>query len=282
MSSLNHIDILKLETIFGMGGGYVMNFTNQSFQSFISKSVKVNIYSDRYSAMGDSKAKRLRVLWDYDGDITVGKLTEDMLKLLEAEYKINNNLQNLNKELFDDCLQVAHRLQGKVESTTTVEDFLKIEVDEISIELLRLDDAISTILSSRISEVKKGLNNKAPLSVIFLCGSILEGVLLSVASKNIKIFNEATSSPKEKDSGKVKKLQEWSLSNFIEVAHELKIIGLDVKKHSHSLRDFRNYIHPYQQMSSGFDPDFHTAKICWQVLKAALHDIHESIKSTKY
>jgi hypothetical protein len=43
-----------------------------------------------------------------------------------------------------------------------------------------------------------------------------------------------------------------------------------VKKFSHGLREFRNYIHPYEQMVSGFAPDEHTAKVCFQVLKAAL------------
>ena len=53
----------------------------------------------------------------------------------------------------------------------------------------------------------------------------------------------------------------------------------DVKKFSHALRDFRNYIHPYQQMSIGFQPDEHTARICFQVLKAALYQIEQKSKS---
>ena len=53
--------------------------------------------------------------------------------------------------------------------------------------------------------------------------------------------------------------------------HEsLDLVGEDVKKFSHALRDFRNYIHPFQQMASQFNPDQHTAKICWQVLQAAI------------
>ena len=83
MSSLTSIEALKLEAIFGMRGGYVMNFSNQTLQTFIQKSIRVNIYSDRYSFLGDSKAKRLRTLWDYDGDVAVGKLTEDMYCLLK-------------------------------------------------------------------------------------------------------------------------------------------------------------------------------------------------------
>jgi uncharacterized protein with HEPN domain len=63
---------------------------------------------------------------------------------------------------------------------------------------------------------------------------------------------------------------DWTLNDFINIARDLNLVGEDVKKFSHALRDFRNYIHPYQQMSSGFNPDGHTAKICWQVLQAAI------------
>jgi uncharacterized protein with HEPN domain len=79
----------------------------------------------------------------------------------------------------------------------------------------------------------------------------------------------AKGSPKDK-TGKVKYFQDWCLSDFINVARELNLLGEDVKKFSHALRDFRNYIHPYQQMSSNFNPDEHTAKICWQVLQTAI------------
>ena len=47
---------------------------------------------------------------------------------------------------------------------------------------------------------------------------------------------------------------------FINVAYEIGLLKLDVQKLSHGLRDFRNYIHPYQQMASGFKPDEHTAQ----------------------
>ena len=53
-------------------------------------------------------------------------------------------------------------------------------------------------------------------------------------------------------------------------ATDIGILKLDVKTFSHGLRGFRNYIHPYEQMVSGFTPDEHTAKVCFQVLKAAL------------
>ena len=64
-----------------------------------------------------------------------------------------------------------------------------------------------------------------------------------------------------------------TLAQLIDVACEVNVIKLDVKKFSPGLRDFRNYIHPYEQMVSGFTPDEHTARVCFQVLKAALASV---------
>lgn len=103
----------------------------------------------------------------------------------------------------------------------------------------------------------------------------MEGILLGIAIKNPRKFNESKISPKNKDN-KVKPFQEWTLNNLIEVAYEQNFLSLDVKRYSHSLRDFRNYIHPYEQMSQSFNPDNHTAKISWQVLKAAIYQLSKN------
>lgn len=165
------------------------------------------------------------------------------------------------------------------ESTPTTteireDDFLKKEFSEISIEKLGLDGVITEILNLRFDEIKKCLTAKAPLSVIFLCGSSLEGILLGIASKYPKEFNQVKVSPKDKE-GKPLRFHQWTLSNFIDAAHEVGLLKEDVKKFSHSLRDFRNYIHPYEQVSARFNPDEHTARISWQVLKAALFQLSQ-------
>lgn len=154
-------------------------------------------------------------------------------------------------------------------------EFLKREFQEVSIESIGLDGAVTEILKLRINEIEKCLSADAPLSAIFLAGSTLEGVLLGVALKHPKEFNQSNSSPKDKD-GKVRQFPDWTLSNFIDVAYDVDLLAEDVKKYSHTLRDFRNYIHPYQQMSSRFNPDIHTAKISWQVLKAALSQLSKN------
>ena len=283
MANILQIEKLKLEKIFSMAGGYVLNFSNSSFQRFIYDVVKLDINNSKYDKYGSSKANRLRTLWEIETDSIVGKITEEMLLYYKAEKSLNDQVSEpFDKNLFEDCLNTAYKLQGKElkkeEPADTIEDFLGKEVDEISISALEIDGTVTIILDQRIVEVKQCLNAGASLSVIFLCGSILEGILLGVATKNPNKFNQSSVCPKRKGASTAKRFHEWSLNNFIDVAHDIGFIGLDVKTYSHSLRYFRNYIHPYQQMSSGFNPDMHTAKISWQVLKAAMHDIYENVK----
>ena len=130
---------------------------------------------------------------------------------------------------------------------------------------------MSEIIQDRLREAQSCLLVGAHLSVIFQCGSVLEAVLLGAAQKEPQKFNQSPASP-QKD-GKVKQFHEWTLSEFINVSYDIGLLKPDVKKFSHGLREFRNYIHPYEQMVSGFKPDEHTAKVCFQVLKAALADV---------
>ena len=155
--------------------------------------------------------------------------------------------------------------------------FLNKEFKDLSIEVLGLEKQLTDIINSRLKEIQNSIESNSPLSVIFLAGSSLEGVLLGFALKISKEFNQAKSAPTDKEL-KVKPFHLWTLSNLIDTAYELGLLKEDVKKFSHALRDFRNYIHPHQQALSGFYPDKHTALICWQVLKAAIHQLNSSQK----
>jgi hypothetical protein len=46
----------------------------------------------------------------------------------------------------------------------------------------------------------------------------------------------------------VKSLDAWTLSELITVSHALGLLGEDVAKHANQVRNFRNYIHPRQQL----------------------------------
>lgn len=151
-------------------------------------------------------------------------------------------------------------------------DFLKIAFD-VNVDLLGLDSSVGEVIKQRLKEVEVCIGVEAPLASILLIGSIMEGILLGMATSYPKLFNQSPSAPKDKDTGKVQPFQNWTLNSYIDVASEIGLLKQDVKKFSHIVRDFRNYIHPYEQMSSRFSPDKQTALICFQVLKAAISQI---------
>lgn len=61
-------------------------------------------------------------------------------------------------------------------------------------------------------------------------GSVVAEIFLGITTSKMKELNMSNASPKNKDSGKVLPFYEWPLSSFINVAHDINLIGLDVKK----------------------------------------------------
>jgi len=164
----------------------------------------------------------------------------------------------------------------KVPPVAEEADFLEKQFsDDIRIDQLGLDPVITKFLQQRVDEIQACPKSKVPLGTIILLGSTLEGLLLAMAAKHPKIFISSVAAPRD-SRGKTNKLQDWTLSELINVARDVRLIDLDVAKFSHVLRDFRNYIHPYQQMSESFSPDQHTVDICWQVFKAAYSQMKDN------
>ena len=138
---------------------------------------------------------------------------------------------------------------------------------------LKIEPGLGEILSERWNETQKCFDNGAFLAATILMGTMLEGILLSVLQKFPKEANTSKAAPVDSKTGKVKYFADWSLSEMINVAHDVGWIDLDVKKFSHSLRDFRNIIHPYQQMVLKTFPDEDTCGISWLVVQATTNDL---------
>ena len=54
------MDMPVLDKVFGMEGGYVLDFSNRTFADFFREELQVNIDDPRWALQGGSKAKRLR------------------------------------------------------------------------------------------------------------------------------------------------------------------------------------------------------------------------------
>jgi hypothetical protein len=60
MADLTYEERQDIEEYLGMDSGYVLDFTNKTFEDFIHSNIKIAIYSGKYSQKGSSKANHLR------------------------------------------------------------------------------------------------------------------------------------------------------------------------------------------------------------------------------
>ena len=108
---IRSIDMRLIDELFGMGDGYVLNFSNKTFAEFCDDELGISIYDDRYEAEGNSKAKRLRYfLKTSDSTLTVRTLSA-LWEYREADRRINRIEETLpNAE--DEFHSLIERLGG--------------------------------------------------------------------------------------------------------------------------------------------------------------------------
>jgi len=105
MSNLTASERLKLERLFGMGGGYVLNFSDRTFGEFFSD-CGIDIDSDRYRTDGGSKAKRMRAFWKMDDNHIVGRIVDGLIKYADESQCFGDS----NPSLKEECERIARRL----------------------------------------------------------------------------------------------------------------------------------------------------------------------------
>ena len=62
MANLSTTDKQILEKLFQMAGGYILNFTNQTFSEFFRDDLRIEIYNSKYNYASCSKANLMRIL----------------------------------------------------------------------------------------------------------------------------------------------------------------------------------------------------------------------------
>ena len=127
MSSLTSIEKRFFEDLFGMISGYVLDYSNAIFAEFFRECAKVDIYANKYSFNGDSKAKRLRAFWEAESDQVVGKVLDVLLEVWCYE---NPTPEEKVQKRYEKAAEIASRLQGKLSNKKTDEGtFLKQQVE---------------------------------------------------------------------------------------------------------------------------------------------------------
>ena len=279
-------DMINEKTTYRSGSALVRLFNKYGFQDIYGEGFPSRwMYTDEKLSLINGAPELDQIIKDvfspsnFIGEYDkLGKLLEEFNQYLAYDgWKISVVGKNIEIHHVDGKIieEEIEKHCSKNSSSTTEADFLSIEYSNVSTDELPITEQVKPILSVRLAEMKLCFESEAYLSTVIICGSLLEGILLGIASSFPKEFNQSKSAPKR--DGKVLPFPNWTLSQFIDVAANAGLLQEDVKEFSHVLRDFRNYIHPYQQMSTKFLPNEHTAKICMQVLKAAIFQIKEKI-----
>jgi len=111
MADLNRREKLKLEKFFEMEGGYVLDFSNRTLSNFIFETLNIELYSDNFAEFGDSKANRIRAIWQKESNYKVGKLISEMLDYWKDKKVMSySEITQPEQSLFDECHKIAQRL----------------------------------------------------------------------------------------------------------------------------------------------------------------------------
>jgi hypothetical protein len=106
MSDLTAIEKRKLERVLDMEGGYVLGFSNRTFQEFFLDSVGIDIYDTKYDYASGSKANRMRAFWDRESNYLVASVL-DLLFTEWDEFKGYGAPEAPPEE----CLRIVRRLK---------------------------------------------------------------------------------------------------------------------------------------------------------------------------
>ena len=170
----------------------------------------------------------------------------------------------------DICIRKIKSLSRRTENK-------KVSWETLNFTKITSDPDLADILNERWSEVDIDIQNGAYLSAVVMMGSILEGILLAMAESNKSQAEQTNATPSYKDKNGLrqnpKPFKDWGLNDFIDVGLELGWIKRHTQQFSHTLREYRNLIHPHQQKLKKEHPDKDTADICLVVVKAAINDL---------
>jgi Restriction endonuclease len=105
MANFRSIDMLLVDDLFKMHGGYVLRFSDRTFAAFFEEELGINIDDPKYSQQGGSKAKRLRYFLQ-----TADKATA--VKALKALWEYRETMRQRARE--EEKIPEAERRFGEL------------------------------------------------------------------------------------------------------------------------------------------------------------------------
>ena len=141
--TIRSMDMPIIDRVFGMEGGYVLNFSNRTFAEFFRDELDVDIDNPYWAAEGGSKAKRLRYYLRRVNRQTALDTLNALWEYREAS-SVTADYPKLDDALRAAYFQIIKRLGGKPPEPTA---------PTAARRELRVDAAVTSALAARLLEV---------------------------------------------------------------------------------------------------------------------------------
>ncbi len=139
MSTLDNREKRKLEELFGMSSGYVLDFSDRTFDEFFIDIANIDIHSSKYQRGGTSKAKKLREFWQIEQDALVGRV---LLALIDHWQDTSNDERT---DLAEECKAVAKRMLTRGSNLGTLKDVTaSFDAKHLAQQIERMENSVET------------------------------------------------------------------------------------------------------------------------------------------
>lgn len=175
MSTLKNLEKTQLEDLLGMESGYVLDFSDRTFDEFFRETVGMNIYADKYALVGGSKAKRLRAFWELEPDHIVAEVVTGLLEQWIYKHPQPNSVESA---LAAGCRRIVERLAASDTATIahakTVAEVL--DASYLQRQVRRMEEGLKSDVELAVGTAKEFVET--------ICKTILEESGVTLAPKH--------------------------------------------------------------------------------------------------
>lgn len=177
------------------------------------------------------------------------------------EYLSYTSLDDLIEKFYVNFIKSSkHRASPPPTTAFSLSSLERASSDVVpDFQPLRFRESFSSHLIYRWDEARRCYEANAWLASTILYGSILETVLIASLTNEKPAAMASARAPKR--GGVAQDIREWRLEAMLNVAADLGMIGENLSKHAHALRDSRNLIHPLKQVEEKAEADQELADI---------------------
>lgn len=198
-------------------------------------------------------------------------LVEKFVRYDSAKDEIRGDIGEYQRERIDTIMKQIELLKQDVFDQSLSEQSIKVSEKIPAFDFIQLK-GLKLMLIRDYNEIIKCLNNECWKAAIILSGSSIEAILYDKLKQREEDAKKVSSAPKNK-KGEVIPLEEWRLNALIDSAEKLGFLKKGVKSLSHSGREYRNLVHPTEEIKGDYKLQKEEAENAFTILKIIIRDM---------